>query len=259
LLFWRGVFAGVFISAVIAFQERGRVWQAWRAIGRDGLAIALLSALATICFLNALRLSAVADVMVIDAMIPFFTAGIAWLLIGEREDKATLLATLVAVAGVGVMAGPAISGGRWLGDLVALAMALFMATVLVLIRRKRAVNMLPAVGLSAFLCAALVLPFAHPLAVDAKQFGLLALFGTTQFGMGLLLLALGTPLVSATRGALLGVLQTPLGTLWVWLAFGETPAVATLIGGGLVLAAVVADIALHARAAGARPQAVGSL
>ena len=101
-----------------------------------------------------------------------------------------------------------------------------------------------------------MLPFAHPLAVDAGQLGRLALFGTTQFGLGLLLLALGTPLVSATRGALIGVLQTPLGTLWVWLAFSETPVVATLAGGGLVLAAVIADIALHTRA---KPQAVGSL
>jgi len=44
------------------------------------------------------------------------------------------------------------------------------------------------------------------------------------------------------------VLQTPLGALWVWLAFSENPASATLIGGAIVLAAVVADIALHARA-----------
>jgi len=259
LLFWRGVFAGLFIFGVIAWAERGRVVQAWCAIGRDGLVIALCSAVATVCFLNAMRLSAVADVMVIDATIPFLTAGIAWLVIGEREDKATLLATLAALAGVGVMAGPAIAGGRWLGDLLALCMALLMSTVLVLIRRKRSISMLPAVGLSAFLCAALVLPFAHPLSVDAGELGLLALFGTTQFGMGLLLLALGTPLVSATRGALIGVLQTPLGTLWVWLAFSETPAVATLVGGGVVLAAVVADIALHARAMGSSPQAVGSL
>jgi drug/metabolite transporter (DMT)-like permease len=259
LLFWRGVFAGLFIFGVIAWAERGRVVQAWCAIGRDGLVIALCSAVATVCFLNAMRLSAVADVMVIDATIPFLTAGIAWLVIGEREDKATLLATLAALAGVGVMAGPAITGGRWLGDLLALCMALLMSTVLVLIRRKRSISMLPAVGLSAFLCAALVLPFAHPLSVDAGELGLLALFGTTQFGMGLLLLALGTPLVSATRGALIGVLQTPLGTLWVWLAFSETPAVATLVGGGVVLAAVVADIALHARAMGSSPQAVGSL
>lgn len=250
LLFWRGVFAGLFIAGVIAWRARGRVIETWRAIGRDGLLIALFSAVATVCFLNGLRLSTVADVMVIDAMIPFLTAGIAWLVIGEREDKATLAATLAALAGVGVMAGPAISGGRFVGDLLALGMAVLMSTVLVLIRRNRGVDMLPAVGLSAFLCALIVLPFAHPLAVDGEQLGLLALFGTSQFGMGLLLLALGTPLVSATRGALIGVLQTPLGALWVWLAFSEMPAAATLLGGAIVLAAVLVDILAHARPTG---------
>ena len=73
LLFWRGVFAGLFIAGIVAWRERGRVVQAWRAIGRDGLLIAACSALATTCFLNAMRLSTVADVMVIDAMIPFLT------------------------------------------------------------------------------------------------------------------------------------------------------------------------------------------
>ncbi len=248
LLFWRGVFAGLFIFGIVAWRERAGFTKAVRAIGRDGLLIALCSALATVCFLNGMRLSTVADVMVIDAMIPFLTAGIAWLVIGEREDKATLVATLAAVAGVGVMAGPAITGGRLAGDVLGLAMALLMSFVLVLIRRNRGVNMLPAVALSAFVCAAIVLPFAHPLAGTGHTFGLLALFGVSQFGMGLLLLALGTPLVSATRGALIGVLQTPLGTLWVWLAFSETPATATLIGGAIVLSAVVIDIALHARA-----------
>jgi drug/metabolite transporter (DMT)-like permease len=38
------------------------------------------------------------------------------------------------------------------------------------------------------------------------------------------------------------VLQTPLGTLWVWLAFAEPPATLTLVGGAIVLAAVVADM-----------------
>lgn len=257
LLFWRGVFAGLFIFGVVGWRERGKFVATVRAIGREGLLIALCSALATVCFLNGMRLSSVADVLVIDAMIPFLTAGIAWLVIGEREDKATLLATVVAVVGVGVMAGPAIAAGRLVGDLLALGMALLMSLVLVLIRRNREVDMLPAVALSAFACAAIVLPFAHPLSVSTQELGLLALFGTSQFGMGLLLLALGTPLVSATRGALVGVLQTPLGTLWVWLAYGETPAVATLIGGTVVLAAVVVDIALHGRAA--RDHAVGSL
>jgi drug/metabolite transporter (DMT)-like permease len=244
MLFWRGIVAGIFLSIMVGWRERGHVLRSVRAIGRDGLLIAIFSALATVCFLSGMRLSTIADVMVIDATIPFLTAGLAWLILGEREDRITFAATIAAVAGVAVMAGPAIAGGRLPGDLLAFAMALFMSTVLVFIRRNPGISMLPAVALSAFLCALLVAPWAHPLAVSGADAVRLALFGTTQFGMGLLLLSLGTPLVSATRGALIGTLQTPLGTLWVWLVFGEQPAAATLAGGIIVLAAVVGDIVM---------------
>jgi drug/metabolite transporter (DMT)-like permease len=246
LLFWRGVFGGSFLAVVVLVQQRGRVLRAIHATGVEGLLVAVLSAVATVCFLNAMRISTVADVMVIDAAIPFFAAAMAWVILGERESVWTLGATVVAFAGMAVMAGPAIVQGHFLGDLLALAMSVSMALVIVLIRRKRGVSMVPAVCASAFLCALLVWPFASPLQVSAGEFGLLALFGVSQFGLGLLLLTFGTPLVSATRGALLGVLQTPLGTLWVWLAFAEQPAALTLAGGGIVLAAVLADV-LHPR------------
>lgn len=244
MLFWRGLFGGVFLAGMVAWRERGRVGQAVCDIGRDGLLIALCSALATVCFLNALRLSTVADVLVIDATIPFVTAGIAWLVLREREDWVTLAATIAAVVGVAVMMGAAASGGRLPGNVLAFGMVVLMSLVLVLIRRNPGVSMLPAVGLSAFLCALIVWPFARPLSVSGEELLLLALFGASQFGLGLLLLALGTPLVSATRGALIGVLQTPLGTLWVWLAFAETPGWVTLAGGAIVVAAVICDVAI---------------
>jgi drug/metabolite transporter (DMT)-like permease len=242
LLFWRGLFGGVFLAVIVAVQQRGRLWPAIRATGVEGVLVAVCSAVATVCFLNAMHLASVADVLVIDAAIPFVTAAMAWLILGERESVWTIGATAAAFAGMAIMAGPAIVQRHVAGDALAFVMATLMALVIVLIRRKKGVNMVPAVCASAFLCALIVSPFASPLQVNASEFGLLALFGVSQFGMGLLLLAFGTPLVSATRGALLGVLQTPLGTLWVWLAFVEQPALLTLIGGGIVLAAVFADM-----------------
>jgi drug/metabolite transporter (DMT)-like permease len=249
LLFWRGLFGGTFLAVVVAVQQRGRLWPSIRAMGWEGVVVAVCSAVATVCFLNAMRLTAVADVMVIDAAIPFITAALAWMILGERESLFTLVATTAAFVGMAIMAEPAIANGQIAGDALAFAMATLMSLVIVLIRRKRGVNMVPAVCGSAFLCALIVAPFAAPMQVDGESFGLLALFGVSQFGMGLLLLAFGTPLVSATRGALIGVLQTPLGTLWVWLAFAEQPAAATLAGGAIVLAAVVADMVMpHAPA-----------
>jgi drug/metabolite transporter (DMT)-like permease len=244
ILFWRGLFAGLFLAGFIALQERRRLGVAIRAIGIEGLLVGLCSALATVCFLNAMRLTSVADVMVIGATGPFLTAALAWFLIGEREDLVTLMASLVALLGVAVMAGGALPDGRLLGDLLAFVMTALMALVMVLIRRKRGVSMLPAVCLSTFLCAAIVVPWARPLAAGGHDLFLLALFGSTQFGLGLLLLTLGMRLVSAPRAALINALDTPLAPLWVWLAFGEVPAGATLIGGLIVMAAVVGEVGL---------------
>jgi drug/metabolite transporter (DMT)-like permease len=152
------------------------------------------------------------------------------------------LASALALVGVVVMCGGALSMGKLRGDLLALAMTGLMALMMVVIRRNRHVSMLPAACLSAFVCAVAVLPLAHPTAVTAADFALLGLFGTTQFGLGLLLLTVGSRLISATRASLLANLELPFAPLWVWLAFGEVPSPPTCVDGGIVCAAVVLDL-----------------
>jgi drug/metabolite transporter (DMT)-like permease len=76
----------------------------------------------------------------------------------------------------------------------------------------------------------------------------LALFGITQFGLGLLLLTLGARLISATESALMNALEGPLAPFWVWLAFREVPSPATLAGGVIVMIAVSAHILTSGRA-----------
>ena len=83
--------------------------------------------------------------------------------------------------------------------------------------------MLPAACLSALLCPLVVWPFASPFEVGMGDMLNLFLFGTTQFGLGLVFLTMGGRLVSATENALLNTLETPLAVAWVWLCFGETP------------------------------------
>jgi drug/metabolite transporter (DMT)-like permease len=250
VLFWRGIFAGLFIAAFIVWQYRKDTLAVARAVGVPGLVAASLSTLATICFINAFRRTSVADVTVIYATAPFVTAALGWLWIGERENWTTLLASAVAFVGVVVMVGGAVAEGHILGDLLACGMTLCMAVLMVIIRKYRDTPMLPASCLSAFGCSLLVWPLAAPAAAGLKNLGYLALFGTTQFGLGLLLLTLGTRLISATQSALISALETPLGPLWVWLAFQEVPPLATLVGGAIVMAAVLAYIVTSSRSPG---------
>jgi drug/metabolite transporter (DMT)-like permease len=102
--------------------------------------------------------------------------------------------------------------------------------------------MLPAASLSAFASALLVLPVASPGAPDIQQFVYLVLFGVAQFGLGLLLLTLGSRMISPTRASLIGNLEIPLAPALVWVGFGEIPPSATCIGGSLVMLAVLGDL-----------------
>jgi drug/metabolite transporter (DMT)-like permease len=76
----------------------------------------------------------------------------------------------------------------------------------------------------------------------------LALFGVAQMGVGYILLTIGSQLVPPTANALVGALDAPLAPLWVWIALGEAPTLATLGGGTIVLAAVVGHVLLENRA-----------
>ena len=88
---------------------------------------------------------------------------------------------------------------------------------------------------------------ASPLSVNGHDFALLAFFGAGQLGVGLILLVTGARLIPAAQSALLGMLEPILGPAWVWIFLGERPAAATLIGGGIVVASVVANTILMTR------------
>lgn len=247
VLFWRGAFAGLFIACFMAWQYRGSTLAVVRAVGRPGLVAASLSTLATIFFINAFLRTSVADVTVIYATAPFVTAALGWLWLGERERWTTLAASTAALLGVVVMVGGAVMEGHVLGDLLAFGMTLCMAVMMLLIRRYRDTPMLAAACLSAFLSSLVVWPLASPWNVPPAEMMYLALFGTTQFGLGLLLLTLGTRLISATESALISALESPLAPIWVWVAFSEIPSLATFVGGTIVMAAVSAHIVTSAR------------
>jgi drug/metabolite transporter (DMT)-like permease len=240
ILFWRGLFAGGFIAAWVAAQDGRRAPARVRAMGWPGCVVAVCSGLATILFINAFRRTSVAEVVIILATLPFVIAAIGRIGFGVRERPATLAASALALGGVVLMAGGGgWSHGRLIGALLACGTTVLMAVMMLTVRRYRATPMLPAAAASALLAALLVAPLAAPLAVTAREMAELALFGITQLGLGLVLLTLGTRLVSATESALIGTIEVPLAALWVWLAFAQTPRWSTVAGGAVVIVAVL--------------------
>jgi drug/metabolite transporter (DMT)-like permease len=240
LLFWRGVFGGLTLFAWMVIASRGA---RFGSLKPAAWLVAITSALSTIAFINALRLTTVADVTVAFATTPFLAAILWRLRRGEWEKRSTLVASMVAFGGIIILAGPTLGAERSLLGLgLGIAAAALVAVMMVTLREHPEVSFVPAAGVSGFLCAMLVWPWAQPSNLQPSDLlGVLA-FGSIQFALGLMLLIWGAQRLSPTRAGLLSSIETPLAPLLVWLVVQETPQSATLVGGAVVMAAVIGDL-----------------
>jgi len=243
ILFWRGLFAGSLISVfLVVMQGRAGLWQLV-VPGKGGLLVASLSAVGMVSFIPALQMTKVMNVAVLIATQPFVAAALAWLWLGEAATRRTLTASLIAFAGVVITVGGVRAGADLGGVTLSCLMVLAISAMTVVVRRHRETSMVAAAALSNFIGSLVSLPFAHDIAhVGGHNLAILAAFGCLQVALGLTFYMLGSRLLPSGQASLIATLETPLMAFWIWVAFGEVPAVHALIGGALVIGAVVADV-----------------
>ncbi|MDX1421627.1 MAG: DMT family transporter [Kiloniellales bacterium] len=263
VLFYRSIAFVAVLLAFLAWRHGAGTVRAFRAVGRPGLVVALALSPAFILFILALLETTVANVVFILSLSPFFAALFAWLGLGEPVGRSTLAAMVVSLIGVGFMVGDGLVAGTLLGNAFALGACLSYSLALVAMRKGRAVDMLPAVCLAGVVAIAVsgalaVAVSPGALAVRAHDLALAAVLGVVQLAFQYILVTTGTRYVPVAEVALIGRLVLVLAPLWVWLAVDEVPGALTLIGGAIILAAVMGHglLALRqARAGGARSQA----
>lgn len=241
--FWRSLFAGLTVIAwLLASSGRGAVAQVGKG-GAPVLLSGLMWAVMFTCFMVALTLTSVANVLITQSLAPVFTALLASFVLGKRIAARTWGAIVVAALGIASMYAFDIVGleGRHLtGVLVALGIPAAAAVNWVNTQRSgHHVDLTASVLLGASLSALVTLPLAWPMGADAHDIALLALLGVVQLGIPCILVVRAARRLAAHEVALLALLEVLFGILLAWAFAGERPGTATLIGGALVLAALV--------------------
>lgn len=234
----RAFFAGLALFALVLAMERRGTMRAFLGMGRAGLAMTVCLAISSGAFLLALNHTSVANVLFMQAAAPMMAALLGWVLISEPVDGRTWTALLLAAAGVAVMAAGSLDAGIAAVGLPLLMTASF-AMVIVIARHRRDVSMMPATCASQVLVVVVCAPFVTLGSVSGSDWAILAALGVGQMGLGLAFLTIGARLIPPAQVALISLLEVVLGPLWVWLAYDERPSSATLVGGAIVVAAVV--------------------
>lgn len=236
--FWRSAFMAITLLAWLLLRHGAGAVAEFRRIGKSGLLLALSFSSTFIFFILALSYTTVANTVVIMSATPLFAGVAAWALLGERMNRGILAAMLVACAGIALMVSENLGSGSLIGDLLALGVAVTLATNVVVLRRGRAVNMIPALCLAGLISAAVALPFAAPASPSGGDMAILAGLGSVQLGLGLVLFSVGVRHVPVAAAGLLVLLETVLSPLWAWLGVGERPTDIALLGGAMVIGAL---------------------
>ena len=243
ILFWRGLFGAAMISAILVLLQGWNGLRDFTRMDRNGWLVASLSTVGMVCFIPSLQLTSVSNVAIIIATGPFVTAALAWIWLREVPRLRTTLASIVALCGIAIIVGGARLGSDILGLALACMMTVAIAAMTVIVRQHRNTSMVAAAALSNILGSVVSIPFAQGIAaITAHDLFIFAMFGFCQVALGLSLYMLGSRLLPSSQAALIATLETPLMPFWVWLAFQEAPAPRALIGGALVMGAVIADI-----------------
>lgn len=227
----------------------------------DGLVTVCL-ALGFIFYLLSLYHTSVANTVLLLSTGPLFAAALAWLCLREPVAGSTWIAMLLAIVGVVIM----VSGGLSLGDergmLYAVIAVFVYAVMLVTMRRQSghrggnegsggggsegssgggSRDLLPATALAGLLAAVLVAPMVDSVSMSGMNFFWCLVFGSVQIGSGFILVTLAARTVPAAQVALLGLSETALAPLWVWIVINEIPATNTMLGGVVILLAVAGN------------------
>ena len=252
LLAGRAFFGALCLGGYGVFQWRRGTLGARFGFGPLSIVLVPLSAVAISSYVGAIKMTSVADVLVIYATLPFVAAALAFCITGERASQRTLMAAGIALIGVAIMVWSGLGDGRWQGQALSLVMTVTFGLMVVLQRRDPKMSMTSVNTAAAALAAIFAWCFSPRPALSGFDIFVLFAFGLTTICIAFAMFMEGAKLIPSAEAGLVSMLDAVLGPAWVYLAFGENPGLATLIGGAFVLAAVLWRMAPELKRAAAK-------
>ncbi len=244
---WRGLVGGLLITGYVAWiHHRDASANSFR-LGWKGWLLATVGSLSSLAFVFAFKLTFIANVAIIYATVPFIAAALSWLLLAENTKLRTVFCAVICVAGVAIVVQGGFESANLRGDSIALLMTVGNALYMVLIRVFRDTPVVFAGAVSALQLFVVGWFVGEPMLVSTSDGLLLLTFGAS-FAVAVILWTEGTKLIPAAEAGLLGTAETPFAIAIAWIILSELPPTASLIGGAMVLAAVVAHAAWDVQA-----------
>jgi len=259
IIFYRSSIVLIIMGAWVWLNNRGRLWRGVREAGINAVVAGIAIGTASLTFVVAVFYTTVAQVVFMVGIAPFCAALLGWWLLRERLTRITWASMVIALIGMFVMLGGKLRPEETVGIVLALYSAFCFSCYSVLLRWGERTDMTVAVIWNAiylitFSAAVMLAPIplraAHgvdSLIIGWQNLATIVLMGAVQLSLGMILFTRGSRGLAAGELALLALIEPMLAPVWAFLAVGEVPAVSTLVGGAVIMAALVIQVVFGAR------------
>ncbi len=239
ILFWRSLFFSLTVLAFLTFSYKKEIFKAFYDSGLPGFLGGIILSFGFCGYVFAMYNTTVANTNFIISLQILFLAIFGYFFLKEKINTITLISIILAMTGVLIMVGNSLTPGELSGNLAAFTMPITFAVLIMIVRKFPTVDMVPAqfiAGISSCLIGFLL---STKIMISLNDIFLGFLAGFFQVGFGFIFITIGA---RTTPSAMVGIImlsESVLGPIWAFLFVSERPSTFGLIGGAIILSAVL--------------------
>ena len=239
ILFWRSIFFCLVIIIFLLITYKRQFFKAFINSGLPGVIGGIILGCGFFSYVFAMYNTTVANANFIIQTQTLFLAIFGYLFLKETISKITLVSIILAISGITLMLGDSLSSGQMIGNVIAFIMPISFAVLIIIVRKYPSVDMIPLQFIAGIVAMIIGYVVAERVDISLHDIFLCFLAGFFQVGFGFIFITIGA---RTTPSAVVGIImmsEAIFGPLWAWIFINEKPPLIVLIGGSIVLSAVL--------------------
>ena len=239
ILFWRSLFFIIIVSIYLLLTYKKKVLSAFKNSGFPGFIGGIVLSTGFCGYVFAMYNTTVANTNFIIQTQILFLAIFGYIFLKEKIAKITLFSIFLSIAGVLLMVGSSLSAGQMTGNLAAFIMPVSFAILILIIRKYPNVDMIPLQLIAGIVAMAIGYFIAGKINISYHDIFLGFLAGFFQLGFGFIFITIGARNTPSAVVGIIMITEAVLGPLWAWMFANENPPMTVLIGGSVIIFAVL--------------------
>ena len=241
ILFIRSIFFIIALTFFLISTYKKNTIKIIRDAGLPAVIGGAVMSLSFVAYVYSMTITSVANVVFIISTQTMFLAIFGYLFLREKVSLICFISIVLAMSGILIMVGDSISSGSLIGNLVALAIPINFSILVMIIRKNKNLDMVPAIFYSGVFSVVYGLVMSESLSFSNHDMFLGFLLGVPQLAFGFICITIGSRTTPSTTVGLLMLTETLFAPIWVWLFLNEIPPLSVLIGGVVIIVAIIVN------------------